>query len=140
MGTLQMKAEFFDVYLDMAVDFGLPLRMAGASAERVIGFPYRKLAAEEGIVFTDHFVNCPVGARKTIEKTLFSLRPGVTEVLLHPAVDSDELRHSYPDWDKRVDDDKLLRDPLFEQLLERAGARLVSYRALRELQRARFTP
>jgi predicted glycoside hydrolase/deacetylase ChbG (UPF0249 family) len=135
MGTLQLKPEFFDVYLEVAVEFGLPLRMAGASAERVIGFPYRKLAAEEGIVFTDHFVNSPVGARKVVERTLFSLRAGVTEVLLHPAVDSDELRHSNPDWDKRVDDDKLLRDPLFEQLLDRAGATLVSYRSLRELQR-----
>jgi predicted glycoside hydrolase/deacetylase ChbG (UPF0249 family) len=135
MGTSQLKAEFFDVYLEMAVEFGLPLRMAGASAERIIGFPYRKLAAEEGIVFTDHLVNSPVGARKTIEKTLFSLRPGVTEVLLHPAVDTDELRHSYPDADKRIDDDKLLRDPLFEQLLERSGVTLIGYRELRELQR-----
>ena len=32
MGTLQLRAEFFDVYLEMAVDFQLPLRMAGASA------------------------------------------------------------------------------------------------------------
>jgi chitin disaccharide deacetylase len=135
MGTLQLRPEFFDVYLDLAIEFRLPLRMAGASAERVIGFPYRKLAAEEGIVFSDHFVNCPVGARKTIEKTLFDLRPGVTEVFLHPAVDSDELRRAHPDWDKRVDDDALLRDPLFEQLLHRAGAQLISFRALRELQR-----
>lgn len=135
MGTLQLRPEFFDVYLDLAIEFRLPLRMAGASAERVIGFPYRKLAAEEGVVFTDHFVNCPVGARKTIEKTLFELRPGVTEVFLHPAVDSDELRRAHPDWDKRVDDDALLRDPLFEQLLQRAGAQLISFRSLRELQR-----
>lgn len=136
MGTSQLKPEFFDVYLELAIDFGLPLRMASHSAERSIGFPYRKLAAAEGVVFTDHFVYCPVGARKTIERTLFDLRPGVTEVFLHPAVDSDELRHSYPDWDKRVDDDSLLRDPLFEQLLTRAGATLISYRALRDAQRA----
>ena len=28
MGTLQLRPEFFDVYLDLAVDFRLPLRMA----------------------------------------------------------------------------------------------------------------
>lgn len=136
MGTLQLRPEFFDVYLELAVDFGLPLRMAGASAQRVVGFPYRDLAAAEGIVFTDHFVNCPVGARKTIERTLFDLRPGVTEVFLHPAVDSDECRRANPDADRRIDDDALLRDPLFEQLVERSGARLISYRALRDLQRS----
>ena len=56
MGTLQLRPEFFDVYLELAVDFGLPLRMAGASTERLIGFPFRRLAAEEGVVFPDHFV------------------------------------------------------------------------------------
>src|SRR5882672_2491176 len=49
MGTLQLRADFFDVYLEMAVDFDLPLRMPGASAQRQIGFPFRRLAAEEGI-------------------------------------------------------------------------------------------
>ena len=39
MGTLQLRPAFFDVYLETAVDFGLPLRMAPAAAERLIGFP-----------------------------------------------------------------------------------------------------
>ena len=47
MGTLQLRPEFFDVYLDLAVEFGLPLRLSGASSERAIGFPFRRLAAEE---------------------------------------------------------------------------------------------
>jgi len=79
MGTMQLRPEFFDVYLEMAVDFQLPLRMAGASAERLIGFPYRRLADEEGVVFPDHFVYTGVGSRRTIEKALFDLAPGVTE-------------------------------------------------------------
>ena len=29
MGTLQLRPEFFDVYLDLAVEFGLPLRLLG---------------------------------------------------------------------------------------------------------------
>ncbi|MET1002578.1 MAG: polysaccharide deacetylase family protein, partial [Acidimicrobiia bacterium] len=92
MGTMQLRADFFDVYLELAVEFNLPLRMAGASSERAIGFPFRRLAAEEGIVFTDNFVWTPVGSRRMLERVLFDLRPGVTEVLAHPAIDSDELR------------------------------------------------
>ncbi len=42
MGTLQLRPEFFDVYLELAVDFGLPLRLSGASSERLIGFPFRR--------------------------------------------------------------------------------------------------
>lgn len=135
LGTMQLHAAFFDIYLEMAVDFGLPLRMASAAAQRTIGFPYRRLAAEEGIVFTDHFVNCPVGARSTIEKLLFDLRPGVTEVFLHPGVDTDELRSAYPDWPGRVEDHAFAcTDPSLPDLVERAGATLIGYRDLRELQ------
>ena len=84
-------------------------RMAGASAERAIGFPGRRLAAEEGVVFPDFFVHVPgVGSRKAFEKVLYDLRPGVTEILAHPAVDTGELRSSHPDWSNRVDDHQLL--------------------------------
>src|SRR5918992_4617106 len=87
MGALQLRPEFFDVYLELAVDFGLPIRLSGASTERVVGFPFRRLAAEEGVLFPDHFIYVRgMGSRRAIEKALFDLRPGVTEVYLHPAV------------------------------------------------------
>jgi len=137
MGTLQLRAEFFDVYLEMAIDFRLPLRMAGARAERLVGFPYRQLAAAEGIVYPDHFVHTGVGSRRAIEKALFDLRSGVTEMYLHPALDTDELRASHPDWANRVEDHVMLtRDPAFADLVERAGAYLIGFRDLRELQRS----
>lgn len=137
MGTVQLRAEFFDVYLDLAVEFGLPLRMAGASTERTIGFPFRKLAAEEGVVFPDHFVYTPVGSRRAIERVLFDLRPGVTELFVHPSTESDEARAASGDWARRVEDyQHVRRDPSLSDLLERAGAELVGWRGLRELQRS----
>ena len=137
MGALQLRADFFDVYLEMAVEFDLPLRMASASTERLIGFPYRRLAAEEGVVFTDHFVYTTVGSRRGIERALFELRPGVTEVYVHPAIDTDELRASHPDWANRVEDHAFVTsDRSLPDLIERAGATLIGYRELRELQRA----
>ena len=137
LGTLQLRAEFFDVYTELAVDFGLPLRMGGASAQRAVGFPFRDVAAADGIVFPDHFVLCPVGARRRIERVLFELKPGVTEVYLHPAIDSEELRAAYTDWAGRVEDHAYLcNDPSLPDLVERAGATLIGYRELRKLQRA----
>ena len=141
LGAMQLRAEFFDVYLDMAVEFGLPLRMAPASAERDVGFPFRRLAGEEGVVFPDHFVHSPAGARRTIERLIFELPPGVTELSLHPGVDTDELRAACPDWPGRVQDHVFLcDDPWLPDLLERAGAVLVSWRALRDLQRSERDP
>ena len=56
MGTSQLNAAFFDAYLEVAVDFGLPLRMAPAAAERLIGFPYRRLAEQPDRPRTARFV------------------------------------------------------------------------------------
>lgn len=136
MGTLQLRADFFDVYLELAVDFGLPLRMLDADLERNVGFPYRRLAADEGVVFPDHLVVTRVGSRARLEKALFDLPPGVTEVYVHPAVDTDELRSSHPDWAGRVEDHAdVTHDPSLRDLVERSGATLVGYRELRDLQR-----
>jgi predicted glycoside hydrolase/deacetylase ChbG (UPF0249 family) len=139
MGTVQLKPEFFDVYLDLAVEFGLPMRLSGASTERTIGFPFRRLAADEGVVFPDNFVlvRNGVGSRRDIERAVMELRPGVTEVYIHPAVDSPELRAATPDWAARVDDhDMVTNDRSLRSMLERAGVRRLGYRALRDAQRA----
>jgi predicted glycoside hydrolase/deacetylase ChbG (UPF0249 family) len=138
MGTLQLRPEFFDIYLELAVEFGLPLRLSGTSTERGIGFPFRTLATEEGVVFPDQFVYTPVGSSRTIERAMFDLRPGVTEVYVHPAVDTPEVRAIDAGWPSRVDDHHLVcHDSGFRAMVERSGATLIGYRELRDLQRSR---
>jgi predicted glycoside hydrolase/deacetylase ChbG (UPF0249 family) len=138
MGTLQLRPEFFDIYLELAVDFALPLRLSGASTERTIGFPFRQLASDEGVVFPDHFVYAPgVGSRRAMERALFELRPGVTELYAHPATDTPELRALATDWARRVDDHHLLtHDAGFAAMVRRSGAEVIGYRQLRNLMRA----
>jgi predicted glycoside hydrolase/deacetylase ChbG (UPF0249 family) len=137
MGTLQLKPEFFDAYLELAVEFRLPMRLSGASSERAVGFPFRRLASEEGVLFPDHFLHVRgMGSRRVIEKALFDLRPGVTEVYLHPAVDTDELRALAPDWATRVDDHQyLVHDGDLRTMIKRAGVRLIGYREVRDVMR-----
>ncbi|MDP8993139.1 MAG: polysaccharide deacetylase family protein [Actinomycetota bacterium] len=137
LGTLQRRPEFFDVYLELAVDFGLPLRLSGPSTERDIGFPFRQLAAAEGVVFPDHFVPARgAGARRVLERALFDLGPGVTEIQAHPAIDTPELRAAAPDWPVRVDDhDVLVNDHGLRALAQRAHVQLVGYRELRDAMR-----
>ncbi|MCU1463423.1 MAG: hypothetical protein JWO37_3498 [Acidimicrobiales bacterium] len=139
MGTLQMRPEFFDVYLELAIDFRLPFRLSGTSSERVAGFPFRRLAAEEGVLFPDQFLHVAgVGSRRTIEGALADLRPGVTEMYVHPAIDTDELRSFAPDWPARVDDHELVNaGGALAAAAERAGTTFIGYRSLREAQRRR---
>jgi chitin disaccharide deacetylase len=79
LGALHMRPEFFDVYLDLAVEFRLPIRLPGrCGSERAAGFPLRRLAADEGILFPDHLEvvgSGGVGSRKAIERACSSSNP-----------------------------------------------------------------
>ncbi|CAN5686195.1 carbohydrate deacetylase [soil metagenome] len=138
MGALQLRPEFFDIYLDLALEFGLPIRLSGPDTERAIGFPFRNLATEEGVLFPDHFAYANgVGSRKIIDKVVHDLQPGVTELYLHPALDTPEQRAYDDHWANRVDDHHLLCfDRELPEMLRRAGVELIGFRPLRDLQRA----
>ena len=136
--ALVLRPEFFDLYLELAVDYRLPIRLRGAPAEPAAGFPFRQLAADEDVLFPDHFVAVKgAGSRRALEKALFELAPGVTELHARPATDSPELRALDPDWPSRVDDLHLLvHDAAVQAMVARSGAKLVGYRALRDAMRA----
>ena len=138
MSILELRPEFFDVYLELAVEFRLPIRLGAAATERTVGFPFRSLAAEEGVVFPDHFLAVrTIGSRRAIERVLVDLAPGVTEVHVRPAIDTAELRALAPDWAGRVDDHDLVTGhSTLRALAARAGAAFIGYRQLRDLQRA----
>ena len=138
LGAMLFRPEFFDVYLELALEFRLPIRLSGERTQAAAGFPFRDLAADEGVVFPEHPVTAPaMGSRQVLLDTIAGLQPGVTEVYLHPAVDSPELTAMAGDWEERVDDHRLLvLDPQLSKELERAGATLIGYRELRELMRA----
>jgi hypothetical protein len=94
------------------------------------------LAAEEGAVFPDRVVVCPPGAERHVDRVLFDLAPGVTEICLHPSADSDEARAASTDWGGRVEDYTYLRrDSSLREMIARADAVLIGWRALRDLQR-----
>jgi len=76
-----------------------------------------------------------VGSRELFATRLAKLQPGVTEMLVHPAVDSPELRAIATDWEARVDDHQLVCGENLGEAIEAAGATLIGFRALRELAR-----
>jgi predicted glycoside hydrolase/deacetylase ChbG (UPF0249 family) len=137
LDALLLRPEFFDIYLELAVDFGLPLRLLSAESEPNVGFPVRSLAADEGVLFADRFAALPmVGGRQALTDLVGMLEPGITEVTLHPAIDTPELRAITNDWQHRVEDHVLLvADRGLGQMIEHAGVTLIGYRPLREAMR-----
>jgi chitin disaccharide deacetylase len=133
--VLQHVGSFFELYLDLAIEFRLPIRFSGTDPSA--GSQLRELASQAGVVSPDYIVHLhEMGTKKIIEQALQDLRPGVTEIYSHPAVDAPELRGFAQDWPDRVSDhDLLTNSKLIANLIERAGATLLGYHPLRELMR-----
>ncbi len=139
MGVVQIDATLFEIYLDLAVEFALPLRMFGARMDTFLGFSGKDRAIARGVLFADHILD-PWGrdSRTLLVERLPVLAPGVTETFAHPVDDGPELRSYDPDHrDVRVADGLCFTDPAIAALLATTSVIPISYRPLRELQRAR---
>jgi predicted glycoside hydrolase/deacetylase ChbG (UPF0249 family) len=138
MTTLQLRPEFFDIYLELALDFGLPLQMVGGSLEGRLGFPATQLAESAGAIFSNRSVSLGAGSGQgELAAMLEALEPGVTELHLRPAVDTAELRALTGDWEERVGDYELLcGTPNLRHMAEKAGVTLIGFRPLRDIARS----
>lgn len=143
LDAMVMRPEFFDVLLDLAFEFGLPISLPHDLTEHNIGFPAKMLAYEEGVIFPDRVIN-PFSSHSNvdpnspglIEDLVFSLEEGVTELCIRPAEDSSELRAATPQWSTYVSQKTLAGDKRqFSHLLEKANITLVSYREIRNKAR-----
>jgi len=138
LSVITLRPEFFDVYLELAVEFRLPIRLPSTiSAERA-GFPFRRLAQEEGIWFPDHFDhNWRAGSRDRVYDAVRTLQPGVTEIHVQPALDTPEVRAITDAAELWIDDLALVTtDPTLRALLAESGATPIGYRTLRDAMRA----
>lgn len=135
--ALQQRPEFFDVLLDIACETELPIRLESPAAETDAGFPFRRLATEEGVLMPDHFRLVRGGARTHLERVLADLPIGVTEVALAPALAAEEIRAIDPGAAGRFDDLAVLTDRSLERRLDQLGVKRIGYAALQAAQRAR---
>ena len=148
MGTMQLKPDFAAQYLALAKEYRLPLRMA--PAEMMTSPEYKPMfdnAREMGLLFPDDLVwdGVPRWAQKKgepradyLKRVLLSLRPGVTEMYIHPAAPTDEIKAMTGSWaDRAADYEFFAHDPSFRQIVKEQGIILIGYRALRDAQRAR---
>ena len=136
--SITLRPEFFDVYLELAVEFKLPIRLPSTISEETAGFPFRALARDEGIVFPDHFNHdWRSGSRERVLSALRELQPGVTEIHVQPAIDTPEVRALGDDAAGWVDDLALMTtDDELRTVLKDSGAVLIGYRELRNAMRA----
>lgn len=136
MGAMQLERRYLGIFLDLAAEYRLPVRMFGTRTEERLGFAARDAARSSGVLFPDHMIDVWGRPRGSVAERLASLRPGVTELFLHPVEDGPELRAYDPTHPAiRVGDYAEMSSPAFSDLIDAAGARLITFAALRDLQR-----
>src|SRR5271167_1001446 len=111
MGTLQLRADYHEIYARLANDYRVPIRLA---SRRRIGIEGMGAILDQldafGVVTPDHLVfsgpPTVAGTGSYWTNLIHTLKPGVTEILCHPALARDELKSC-----ARARDDTKSRSP-----------------------------
>jgi chitin disaccharide deacetylase len=143
MGTMQYDPRYLQMYLQLAIEFDLPLRMASQETMARNGHPeLREQIASKGIVFTDYFIHDELKEEQSKGVKPFwlgivkNLKAGVTELYIHAAMAGDELKAITGSWRSRSEQYELFaNDSDMKQLLSDEKIILIGYRPLRDLQR-----
>ncbi len=117
MGTLYGHPDFALAYLKIAMEYGIPANAIDLSDSLVVarfkqaGYPI----TDELISFmdtyslpkVDNFTSAPKAETYEEKKEAFkalvrSLRPGLTEIIFHPSVESEQLKGITNSWQQRV--------------------------------------
>jgi hypothetical protein len=135
-------APFGEILLELAAAYRLPVRLIDGEEVRPnfdIGTDGSRAAAmKRGVLASDRFVfQWPVDTRDLLMEHIAKLKPGVTEFCAHPVADGPELHAYDPDAPElRARDAIYLCDPALKRLIADSGARPISFRPIRDLQRA----
>jgi hypothetical protein len=96
----------------------------------------RRLEAK-GMPLLDYAAMMPLDRpedRVSLAKWMFdSLPPGVSHFVIHPAVDTPELRAITPDWPSRVADYQAFTSSELRDHVRDSGVQVIGYRELRDL-------
>jgi chitin disaccharide deacetylase len=135
-GALFAEPALFDVLIELAEEFRLPLRLPDRSLVAGFGFPLHALAGEHGVVGPDTVRTSTPALFEDPAAWVASLPVGVSELVVLPALDTDELRALAPDADERVADlDGLLAFGELDAALRAAGVVKLSWSSLRAVAR-----
>ena len=142
MGALNFDPRYVQVYLQLGREFNLPLRLPSQVTAARFGFSdLREQFAAKGIVFPDYLIYDELneeksGVKQFWMKILRNLKPGVTELFIHAAKPTEELRHITNSWKIRSEEyEAFTNDESVRKLVKDLGIIRISYRPLRNLQR-----
>jgi hypothetical protein len=146
-GTLQLRPQFAEVYVQLALNHRLPIRMGSRALLHQLGLSpaWIERLHEAGLHFPDNLVYLPIDSFSSrAEKSAFildllkGLPPGVTELFFHP-LNPEYLKSEAEGGDDvaefRIWDYQLLSSKGYRSALKTSGAEMISFAPLYELCR-----
>lgn len=135
MGALFCSDGFLGAYLSVAEEYGIPALTFACSEKTIekfrrIGITITKeMARQIGAYDMPKMDDCLIvesaatyaEKRKRFFNQVRSLQPGITHVVFHPCVESENLKRIMNDWEQRVWEAKLFSDPEVIRFLNEQG-------------------
>lgn len=145
MGTLYARPDFFEVYTALARELNVPCMLPRVTPELKAAMSQYPVTEEmleakrkAGWPVLDRLVTGVPGRTvaeryQSYNRFLRELKPGVTKLIVHLAMDDAEIRSITNAWEQRYADFKYFTDPATKTLMNRLGIRTVTYRELGKL-------
>jgi predicted glycoside hydrolase/deacetylase ChbG (UPF0249 family) len=146
MGTLFADPKYFEAYTRVAKDLNVMPMIPAPSLEinlqaAAMGLNYPPLAEKlksQGYPLLGRLVTGLSGdtdeaRRSALEGLVASLKPGVTELIVHLSGGEDEIQHISYSWETRFREFRLFTSPQTKRVLEEKGVKPIGYRELAKL-------
>ena len=147
MGTLYGSAEYVKVFLKIAEEYKIPANVIELSVTGVAdkfrkeGYPIDdkvlNLISGYTLPRLDNFTSVPEGSTYVEKRTKFfdlvkSLDPGLTEIIFHPSLESENLKSITGTWQQRVWEGELFSDPEVLKFFKDEGIIITTWREISE--------
>jgi predicted glycoside hydrolase/deacetylase ChbG (UPF0249 family) len=147
MGTLYGSLEYVKVFLKIAEEYKIPANVIDLSVPEVAaifkeaGYPIDNdvinSVGNYRLPMLDNFSSVPEGLnyeekRSNFFKMVKSLNAGLTEIIFHPATESENLKTITASWQQRVWEGELFSDPVVLQFIKDEGIIITNWKEIME--------
>lgn len=149
MGTLYYNPKYLQVAFKLSEEYDIPLMFFNPTPEMIEKaggrdvFPIEaiKVLQQRGIPLLDGLAEIDDGPLEGMadayKKKISGLKPGAYEIIIHPTLDSGESRAITNSAQKRDAEYQTFTDPAMKEFLDQQGVKLIGWKNLYPLWKAR---
>jgi len=145
MGTLYGSIDYLKVFLKIANEYNIPANAIDLSDPKIAegfkneGYPINadvvQLLNDYTLPKLDNFSSVPDGSsyenkRDNFFALLNYLEPGITEIIFHPSVETDNLKSITGSWQQRAWEAQLFSDPVVKKFFEDNSIIITTWREI----------